>query len=291
MAPEVFASENVMTRYTTAIDIYSSALTIWYMFNGEEPFLHLEGLTVAQLASRQELRPGLQGSGNQKIMPAGIASLLQRSWNTDPACRPSAAEMEDAITEAVANERSWTGAFSASMKTMSSFLRREKSDSYADDIGRSKSPVSSAGSKEDDTSRHSSQARSSEEWTGQSDDKMSAPRRSSFDQSPSLGPYSVGPYSRPVILNDSIKVSTHAAAASASEHPQVRNALAGTHGKARDGRKNKQKSELEACAFGGYWGLSEQAKTHGVSVTSSDESVGHCSALISARRGCVADLA
>ena len=82
MAPEVFASEDVMTRYTTAIDIYSSALTIWYMFNGEEPFLHLEGLTVAQLASRQELRPGLQGSGNQKIMPAGIASLLQRSWNT-----------------------------------------------------------------------------------------------------------------------------------------------------------------------------------------------------------------
>ena len=94
-----------------------------------------------------------------------------------------------------------------------------------------------------------------------------------------------------MILNDSIKVSTPAAAASASEHPQVRNALAGTHGKARDGRKNKQKSELEACAFGGYWGLSEQAKTHGVSVTRSDESVGHCSALISARRGCVADLA
>ena len=41
------------SRYSEAVDIYSAAMTLWFIFMGEKPFSNLDGYSVAVMASRQ----------------------------------------------------------------------------------------------------------------------------------------------------------------------------------------------------------------------------------------------
>jgi serine/threonine protein kinase len=118
MAPEVF--EDQTPYYNSAVDIYSAALSMWVLFHGERPFKKLDGLTVAQLASRQTLRPPLHltrstspvSLGHKKAIPSSVANLLESAWHGNPAQRPRASDMIIVLEDALRKEgRPWTGNF------------------------------------------------------------------------------------------------------------------------------------------------------------------------------------
>ena len=118
MAPEVF--EDQTPYYNSAVDIYSAALSMWVLFHGERPFKKLDGLTVAQLASRQTLRPPLHltrstspvSLGHKKAIPSSVANLFESAWHGNPAQRPRASDMIIVLEDALRKEgRPWTGNF------------------------------------------------------------------------------------------------------------------------------------------------------------------------------------
>jgi len=95
MAPEVFLE---IVPYTTGIDIYSLSLSLWFLYVGEEPFAVLDGHSVAELASRQGLRPKLNsGQDRNKTFPSAIATMLERAWDADPSKRPTAYDLEQSF--------------------------------------------------------------------------------------------------------------------------------------------------------------------------------------------------
>jgi serine/threonine protein kinase len=116
MAPEVF--EDQTPNYNSAVDIYSAALSIWVFFHGVRPFNNLDGLTVAELASRQTLRPPLHSMrstgamslgqnvsfGHKKAIPSSVAQLLEGAWHGNPAQRPCASDMMAVLEEALRKE-------------------------------------------------------------------------------------------------------------------------------------------------------------------------------------------
>ena len=117
MAPEVF--EDQTPYYNSAVDIYSAALSMWVLFHGARPFNNLDGLTVAQLASRQSLRPPLNSMrstspvslGHKKIVPSNVAHLLEVAWHGNPAQRPSASDMVAVLEDALRKEGLGLGKF------------------------------------------------------------------------------------------------------------------------------------------------------------------------------------
>jgi serine/threonine protein kinase len=117
MAPEVF--EDQTPYYNSAVDIYSAALSMWVLFHGARPFNNLDGLTVAQLASRQTLRPPLNSMrstspvslGHKKIVPSSVAHLLEVAWHGNPAQRPSASDMVAVLEDALRKEGLGLGKF------------------------------------------------------------------------------------------------------------------------------------------------------------------------------------
>ena len=116
MAPEVF--EDQTPNYNSAVDIYSAALSVWVFFHGVRPFNNLDGLTVAELASRQTLRPPLHSMrstgamslgqnvsfGHKKAIPSSVAQLLEGAWHGNPAQRPCASDMIAVLEEALRKE-------------------------------------------------------------------------------------------------------------------------------------------------------------------------------------------
>ena len=108
MAPEVFEGET--SHYDAAVDIYSAALSIWVIFHGKIPFADLDGLTVAELASRQMLRPPVHEKratmlpGTHKTMPSSVSQLVVCAWHSDPSQRPSASDMIVVLEAALKKE-------------------------------------------------------------------------------------------------------------------------------------------------------------------------------------------
>ena len=108
MAPEVFEGET--SHYDAAVDIYSAALSIWVIFHGKIPFADLDGLTVAELASRQMLRPPVHEKratmlpGTHKAMPSSVSQLVVCAWHSDPSQRPSASDMIVVLEAALKKE-------------------------------------------------------------------------------------------------------------------------------------------------------------------------------------------
>ena len=130
MAPEVF--EDQTPCYDSAVDIYSAAMSMWVLFNGERPFNNLDGLTVAELASRQALRPPLHSMrsttlGHRKVIPSSVAQLLEGAWHSNPAQRPCASDMIAVLEEALRKEG--TGVLSSISSAMTGifFLRAKSS--------------------------------------------------------------------------------------------------------------------------------------------------------------------
>ena len=86
MAPEVWRGDS---RYTEKVDVYSASMCAWMIAMGSVPFSNLAGDTVAELAARQHLRPGL-GIDHKKSAPTEFWALIQRGWAPLPSDRPDA---------------------------------------------------------------------------------------------------------------------------------------------------------------------------------------------------------
>ena len=133
MSPEVF--EDQTPYYNSAVDIYSAAMSMWVLFKGERPFNNLDGLTVAQLAARQNLRPPLRTTrsttlGNKTAIPSSVSQLLEGAWHSNPAERPCASDMIAVLEEALRKEG--TGILSSISSVMTgNFFQRAKSASSA----------------------------------------------------------------------------------------------------------------------------------------------------------------
>jgi serine/threonine protein kinase len=93
MAPEI-AAERATYEYTCCVDVYSGAMVSWFIHTGERPYSNLPGHQVAELAHRVTLRPSAASVKNEHL-----AALLMRAWESDPAARPSADEMESRLQE------------------------------------------------------------------------------------------------------------------------------------------------------------------------------------------------
>jgi serine/threonine protein kinase len=92
MAPEVFLDN---PQYDEKVDIYSTGLIMWYMTLGERPFDRVPAQVVAEKASSSALRPNLDAV--RAVGGPRYASLMERCWDTEPARRPSAAELVDEL--------------------------------------------------------------------------------------------------------------------------------------------------------------------------------------------------
>ena len=93
MAPEI-AAERATYEYTCCVDVYSGAMVSWFIHTGQLPYCNLPGHQVAELAHRVTLRPSAASVKNEHL-----AALLMRAWESDPAARPSADEMESRLQE------------------------------------------------------------------------------------------------------------------------------------------------------------------------------------------------
>jgi len=85
MAPEI---ANGATDYTEAVDVYSAALIVFFVFAGERPWDAYDGIVAAALAksgSRPPLPP--------QIFSAELREIVTESWDSNPALRPSAASV------------------------------------------------------------------------------------------------------------------------------------------------------------------------------------------------------
>lgn len=108
MAPEVWRGD---FRYTEKVDVYSASMCAWMIAIGSVPFSNLAGDTVAELAARQHLRPGL-GIDPKKSVPTEFWALIQRGWAPLPSDRPDAktcqTELEtmEVLLRKVSGERS-----------------------------------------------------------------------------------------------------------------------------------------------------------------------------------------
>ena len=110
MAPEVFAEA---PQYTTAVDIYSAAMSMWFLFKGEKPFATLDGFSVADLSLRQGLRPGTLKTSSKMYL---VANIVERAWDGDPCQRPCASELVAVLKMALDKDRSFRNSVASFVK-------------------------------------------------------------------------------------------------------------------------------------------------------------------------------
>lgn len=99
MAPEI---EKGSANYTPAVDIYSAALIMWFILEGERPWEKHHG-HVAFSVAKTGRRPPLRWDSQQ--YPDSMAEVIKHCWAHDPATRPGAArvlEVLEGIREAFA---------------------------------------------------------------------------------------------------------------------------------------------------------------------------------------------
>lgn len=142
MAPEVFEQ---LSPYDRSIDMYSAAVSIWFLLFGEEPYSKMDGFSVAQLAARQGLRPVL--NKKEKKVPAAVTALLERMWDAKPSNRPNSSEVLATFEAAYKKERS-TSKFKSSL---SSGMAALTTSFNLPKFGRSSSTMSCATDDSDST--------------------------------------------------------------------------------------------------------------------------------------------
>ncbi|KAF8346422.1 kinase-like domain-containing protein [Amanita rubescens] len=97
MAPELSLGddEDDGPHFTTATDIFAFAMTVIEIFTGDVPFTSRRSdMAVARMISEGR-RPDVPEEINNHQW---FSELLQRCWNEDPAVRPTASQVVDALT-------------------------------------------------------------------------------------------------------------------------------------------------------------------------------------------------
>jgi len=94
MAPEVF--ENTPS-YDEKVDIYSSAMIMWYIAMDQRPFDRVPADLVARQACKTGLRPSLDGIISTGSSGREFAKLVAQCWDADPTQRPSAMQLVDSL--------------------------------------------------------------------------------------------------------------------------------------------------------------------------------------------------
>jgi len=84
MAPEISTESS---DYTTAADVYSAALIMWFILEGERPWEKHHGQVASKL-SKKGSRPPVHTDG--KKYPKKMAELICKCWDHVPARRPTA---------------------------------------------------------------------------------------------------------------------------------------------------------------------------------------------------------
>ncbi|EKX38099.1 hypothetical protein GUITHDRAFT_58248, partial [Guillardia theta CCMP2712] len=87
MAPEIFREE---ARYTSAVDVYSFSLVMWFIFAGDHPFCNIDGYMIARMAATHNFRPAVP---SDRTMPRELQEVMKRSWAERAEDRPRAEEL------------------------------------------------------------------------------------------------------------------------------------------------------------------------------------------------------
>ena len=90
MAPEVVRHG----KTTTAVDVYGLGATLYYALTGSPPY---SGRTIREICKKHLKSPPPDVREHLPDCSAGLAQLIQRAMAKDPADRPSAAQMADAL--------------------------------------------------------------------------------------------------------------------------------------------------------------------------------------------------
>ena len=98
MAPEVWAEAET---YTTKVDVFSASLVTWYMLTGQLPFARIPTEAIAQMMSREQLRPSLK---NFAKVP-GLNTFFEKGWAHSEDERGSAVQMLMALKPLLEQER------------------------------------------------------------------------------------------------------------------------------------------------------------------------------------------
>lgn len=85
MAPEIVRQE----AYSEKADVFSFAIILWELLTRSEPYAGQDGLALAYAVANDGLRPPIPA-----YCPAEWAALMVRSWDDDPAVRPSFDELQ-----------------------------------------------------------------------------------------------------------------------------------------------------------------------------------------------------
>jgi len=81
MAPEVYRHE----PYNQAVDVYSYALIIYWMFSGVRPFANItDPVEAVKFASLKRGRPSLTS-----VKEGKVKAIIEQSWSEEPDRRPS----------------------------------------------------------------------------------------------------------------------------------------------------------------------------------------------------------
>lgn len=90
MAPEVFRHE----AYGRPVDVYSFAMILFNMLDGQAPWPDLDGMRAVTLAALENARPAVPRHWDAKL-----AELLRASWHEEPRTRPSFAAVLETLNE------------------------------------------------------------------------------------------------------------------------------------------------------------------------------------------------
>lgn len=93
MAPEIVKGSS---DYTPAVDIYSSALIMWFLLEGERPWERHHG-HVAFSVAKTGRRPPLRYDNSQ--YPRAMAEVMRHCWAHAPEARPPAAVVLEGLLE------------------------------------------------------------------------------------------------------------------------------------------------------------------------------------------------
>lgn len=96
MAPEILAHA---AHYESAVDVYSCALVLYYLFSGQRPFGEFKDPVLAARAALGGQRPNPLG-----VKHAKVRETISKAWESEPSHRPATKALLNSLELALAEE-------------------------------------------------------------------------------------------------------------------------------------------------------------------------------------------